>query len=347
VPSNRLMMLDSGAYTVWSQGKVIEVEDYVAFCLEHPNCSYYVNLDVIAGVPHGKQSPDMAEAAAEASWQNYLHMIQELPKEKVIPVYHYGASVKHLVRMLEFGCPYIGLGGSAHKATPLRVRWLRGLRKYLFTGAGRAVTKLHGFAVTSYDLMKVWEWHSVDSASWKDFANYGAIYLPIERGGAFDYSTKPLVVFMTPQSTKRDRQQHFDTMSPGMKDRMRAWLASCGVTLGTTEYFQKDDKYKLDVPVGELWFDKKKRVMMRPVPPEGKGVTNSFEMRAKVNAKFVARSNPVLPVNHIYFAGQVMPHRYNLEFQLKRRLLSYYYTSQNDYALRHFEEHLRRIAEGI
>lgn len=343
----RLMMLDSGAYTVWSQGAVIDVSDYAAFCVAHPDTSYFVNLDVIAGTPHQRLvSPYEVDAAADASWNNYLMLCKEVLATKVIPVYHYGESIKKLDRMLEHGCPYIGLGGSAHKHTGLRVKWLQSLRKYLFDGAGRPVVKTHGFALTSYDLMKIWQWHSVDSNSWKDFATYGAVYLPIERNGEFDYATKPLVIFTTPQSKKRQRQQHYESMSPLMKERMHRWIASCGVTMGTTEYFQKDSKYKLDVPLGELWFDKAKRVMMRPVPPEGKGITNSFEMRAKVNAKFVSRSNRVLPIDHIYFAGQVMPHKYNLEFQLRRRLISYHYTMESQYVLAHFQEHLRRLREG-
>jgi len=340
--SGRLMMLDSGAYTVMSANKVIDIHDYIRFCREHPDCSYYVNLDVIPT----SSSPTVIEAASNASWDNYLQMIQELPRDKVLPVYHYGASLSHLRKILAFGCPYVGLGGSAHKSTGLRTKWLRTLRKEVFDGAGRPVVMTHGFAVTSYDLMKVWEWHSVDSASWKDFANYGAIYLPIERAGRFDYDTKPMVVFTTPQSTKRDRQQHYDTLSPLLQERMGRWLASCGVCMGTSQYIPvpAGQKYKLDVPAGEIW-QTKGTLVLRPAPPEGKGVTNSFEMRAKVNSKFVARSNAVLPVKHIYFAGQTMP--YPLEFQIKRRLLSYYYTNESPSNVRYLEEHLRRIREGI
>lgn len=343
--SRRLMMLDSGAYTVWSQGATIDVREYVKFCVENQDTSYFVNLDVIAGKPHDSfVSPSVVNQAAADSWKNYLHMCRYVPADKVVPVYHYGEDIGYLHQMLSHGCKYIGLGGSAHKHTGLRVRWLQGLRKYLFDGAGRPVVKTHGFALTSYDLMKVWQWHSVDSNSWKDFATYGAIYLPIERAGEFDYSSKPMVVFVSPQSKKRRRQEHYESMTPLLQDRIRRWLASCGVEYGVSTYHQKDDKYKLDVPVGELWLDKKARVMMRPVV---KGVSNSFEERARVNAKFVSRSNKVLPIDHIYFAGQVMPHKYNLEFQLRRRLISYHYTMESNYALRHFQEHLRRIREGI
>lgn len=340
----RLMMLDSGAYTVWSQGATIDVQEYIKFCQENLDCSYFVNLDVIAGTPDDSRrcGPDDVDRAADSSWSNYLAMCKELPPEKVIPVYHYGESVKHLDKMLAYGCPYVGLGGSAHKATGQRVRWLQSLRKHLFDGAGRPVAKTHGFALTSYDLMKVWQWHSVDSNSWKDFATYGAVYVPIERAGQFDYATKPLVVFVSPQSKKRMRQQHYETMSPLLRARMVDWLASCNVVMGETSYHQKDDKYKLNVQAGELWFDKAKRVMMRP---EVKGASNSFEERARVNAKFVSRSNRVLPIDHMYMAGQVMP--YQLEFQLRRRLLSYHYTRQTPSATKYFQRHLELIREGL
>lgn len=342
---SRLMMLDSGAYTAWTQDKVIDVGDYITYCRTHIDCSHFINLDVIAGTKHGRPSLADTNAAADVSWSNYLSMCRELPAAKVIPVYHYGEDLRKLDRILSHGCPYIALGGSAHKSTGLRVKWLQSLRRYLFDGAGRSLVKLHGLALTSYDLMKLWEWESVDSTSWKAFATWGAIYLPIERGGGFDYTVSPMIVFTTPQSKKRDRQQHYETMSPMLKERMQRWLASCGVGLGTSVNSQKEVGYKLDVPGGEIWLDKKRRIMMRP-DGGGKGVTNSFEMRALVNAKLVGRSNKVLPIRHMYFAGQLVPYHY-MEFGFRRRLLSYYYTAQTPSATAYLAEHLRRLREGI
>jgi len=45
-----LFMLDSGAYSVWSQGEELDIDDYIRFCLMYPEVDYYVSLDVILGV---------------------------------------------------------------------------------------------------------------------------------------------------------------------------------------------------------------------------------------------------------------------------------------------------------
>ena len=320
----KLFILDSGAFSVWNKGGMINFQEYVDYCKKYPDCSYYVNLDVIPGVAREKRSitPEGVEESCKKSWENYRHMLAEgLPKSKVIPVYHQNDPIKWLDKYLDFGSPYIGISPANDHGTNAKLRWMKTLRKYLFDGAGRPVVKTHGFAVTSYDLMKFWDWYSVDSASWKLFAAWGSMYLPrVSGGGDWRYDIPPFIVSTSPMSkAKGKRQHHVESMSPGIIERVRAFLDSTGVPLGTSEIIQEKEGYKLNLEADEIWFDKKKVKVLRPIV---RGVTNSFEMRAKVNAIFTIRSNPVLPVKHIYFAGAPMP--YPLEFQMGRRLLSYF-----------------------
>jgi len=97
------------------------------------------------------------------------------------------------------------------------------------------------------------------------------------------------------------------------------FLELCGIELGTHKIEPVKEGHKLNRERGEIWYSKKHRTIMYPII---KGVSNSFEERCRLNAKFVKWSNKVLPVKHLYFAGAPMP--YPLEYKLGRRLLSYH-----------------------
>ena len=76
--------------------------------------------------------------------------------------------------------------------------------------------------------------------------------------------------------------------------------------------------------------------------PVEKGVTTHVEERLRVNAEFMKRAAKALRehVRHIYFAGAMMP--YELEYNLEKRLLSYYHT-QNESG----KKCLRRHCESV
>lgn len=332
-------MLDSGAFSVWTQGVSIDLEKYIAFCEEHPSCSYYVNLDVIPGVPGKKKTltVDAVEDSCQRGWDNYQRMIERLPLKKVIPVFHQGDNVKWLERYLEFGTPYIGIspandrrttghGDTNHtcafkrlqdKTITTKLQWMRSLKKFLFDGAGRPVVKTHGFAVTSYHLMKFWEWYSVDSASWKLSGAWGSMYLPMFRRGEWLFDVQPRIVPVSAIS-----KGFADTATRKFQHEIERWLEECDVPWGSYVLKTVGEEYKLDKATEEIWYDKKKRTVL---VPEEKGVVTAVEERLRVNAEFIKRANRVLPIRHLYFAGALMP--YPLEYQLGRRLLSYFHTS--------------------
>lgn len=344
----KLLILDSGAFSVWTQGAAIDLEAYLAFCQSLPDVSYYVNLDVIPGKPGDKKTltKETVAESCKQGWRNYRRMIEVLPKEKVIPVFHQGDPIAWLEKYLSFGVPYIGISPAndratgaknrpstvtfANRAEPLstKIQWLRTLRPYLFDGAGHPVVRTHGFAVTSYELMKFWEWHSVDSASWKLAGAWGNVYVPQVRGdGSFLFTEPPNSVRMSGTASSeslgklltRVNRQNYEKLQP---DLMR-FLAECDVSLGAFEVKPVEEGYKLKRDADEIWFSKKDRKVL--VPTE-KGVLTSVEERLRVNAHCIQMANNALKqtVHHIYFAGAVMP--YPLEFQLGRRLLSYFHT---------------------
>jgi hypothetical protein len=358
----RRLIVDSGAFGVWAaQGRgsqvSIDLASYVEFCMAYPDASYYVNLDVIPGVPNQKRTLTKAavEAACQAGWRNYVYMTGFLPAHKLIPVYHQGDPVSWLEKYISChpgpvgGLPYVGISPANDMTTAQKLQWLKGLRRYLFDGAGRPTCRTHGFAVTSYDLMKAMEWYSVDSASWKLSAAWGCIYLPQQKRGGWDYSKPPLNVAVSPASPAlRKKQAHVQNMTPTVRQYVQDYLEEIGVPLGMFSERKVPEGYKLvrEETGGELgsefWISKPKRLIGKP---EQKGVTTSFEMRARATSKFMQEANKELPVRYIYFAGAPMP--YPLEFDLRSRLLSYHEVGKSNNGIdnRYMTEHCRQVRE--
>lgn len=135
-------LLDSGAFSAYNSGKVINLQDYIDYCLIYKK--YYegiVVLDDIAG------NVDLTK-------RNLTMMIENsIP---TIPVYHQGEPVS----VLQEYCAdfdYIGLGFK---------RPIQDAKRYLDECFSHIpeTTKVHGFAMTNY--MAYYPFYSVDSTSW-------------------------------------------------------------------------------------------------------------------------------------------------------------------------------------
>lgn len=312
-------MLDSGAFSVWNKGATINLEAYTDFCLRHKNVSAYVSLDVIPGKANDVRSlsrTGMEESCARG-WANYQYMLKAgVPFNKLVPVYHQGDSVAWLKKYLDFGTPYLGISPANDRTTDQKINWLRDIRPLLFDGDNTPTVKTHGFAVTSFRLMKFMAWYSVDSASWKMSAAMGGAYIPRQTNGEDDYSKPPLLVGLSPMSpTRFERGSHIDTMSPLLKRRVDETLEKVGVSMGKWEIVPAKGKVEKGK---EFWFDKKKGTKLRVLED---GCGPNWEHRAAVNAYFMRQANKVLPIKHIYFAGAP---RKMIEHFLNRRLLTYH-----------------------
>lgn len=318
------LILDSGAFSVWNMDDEIKLEDYLSFCLTYPGVSYYVNLDVIPGKAGNKRSVTRAniEESCEQGWRNYQRMIKDIPQHKVIPVFHQNDDIKYLDRYLNAGVKYIGISPANDDSIKGKIAWLKSIRRYLFDSAGRATVRTHGFAVTSLALMNFMPWHSVDSASWKQNASWGSIFLPAERNGVYDYTKLPLVMGLSISSPFRKKKDlHYHSSSPLLRERVDRYLAYYGMPMGKSLLVEVPEGYKkqrVENGFRELWY-KRYTVVERPVEV---GASNSFRDRARLNILFTKEVNKVVPVKHIYFAG--LPMTYPCEFECGYRLFSYH-----------------------
>lgn len=156
------VFLDSGAYTALTQGRVIDLDEYIDFIKEHTDkVTVYAALDVIG------------------DWRATLKNLDYMLKHGVnpLPTFHYGEPIEILDRFKEF--PYIAIGGiSKLRSIAGGDRWLDNVWKHLTDKQGNIMTKVHGFGVTSFTIMMDFPWESVDSTSWLVGGKYGQILLP-------------------------------------------------------------------------------------------------------------------------------------------------------------------------
>jgi hypothetical protein len=230
-PEEFRFFLDSGAYSAWSRGAVIDLDEYCAFIranIEH--IDVYACLDVIPGKPGGAATEAQREEAAEQTWANYLYMKSE--GLDPLPVYHYGENPRHLERMLDHGCDYIGIGGLVSIPGPNRMLWLDRLFKRITDEKGMPIVKTHGFGMTSVPLIFRYPWYSVDSTSWiKQTAN-GSVLLPAMVGGEFVFDQIPTAISVSDRNpSQAEGGKHVNTMSPSMRAILDRWLLECGKTL--------------------------------------------------------------------------------------------------------------------
>jgi len=316
----RRLILDSGAYSVWAQGQTVDLDEYIDFCAAYPAIDYYVALDVIPGQPNVKRSLRNAEESCQASWLNYKEMIAYLPMEKVIPVFHQHDSFRWLERYIKSGAQYIGISPANDRTTTQKLAWLRQVRPHVFFPSGEARVKTHGFAVTSFDLMRYWDWYSVDSASWKVAAGWGVIYVPRQTRGKWDYSRSPYALTVSPRTThKKQRQTSYEALSPHVKEIVDRYLAESEMPLGKWAVGKRSGDRVDGREI--LWFDRKKDTVIRV---EEEGVATMHVHRYIANVRFMQQAEKVLPLKHLYLAGAPLPpvHR-EVELRFGKRLLSY------------------------
>lgn len=136
------VLLDSGAFSAWSRGQIIKVQEY-AECLIKWQPQKYFNLDVIGNSESTQKN------------QKYLESRGLSP----IPVFHIGEPLgllDELVKRYEI----VGLGGTVGKPHRQRRSWL----SQVFSRHPEA--RFHGLGITHRELITTYPFYSVDSTWW-------------------------------------------------------------------------------------------------------------------------------------------------------------------------------------
>jgi hypothetical protein len=144
---NKKIFLDSGAYSAFTRGKIINIEEYIQYIKDNLNhFEIYATLDVIGDWVKTKKNLKIMEEAGL----------------KPLPTFHFGSPEKELKELIE-NYDYIALGGLvpyAKKRNKLK-NWL----DYCFSIIGTKA-KTHGFGVNAYWAWERYPFYSVDATSW-------------------------------------------------------------------------------------------------------------------------------------------------------------------------------------
>jgi hypothetical protein len=229
-PDKFTFFLDSGAYSAWSRGTTIDIDEYIAFIKANIECiEVCACLDCIPGAPGRSATSQEREAAAELTWKNYLYMKAE--GVDPLPVFHYGEDFRFLDRMIGHGCEYIGIGGLVGIPSDKRRAWLDRLFVRLTDKDGFPLLKTHGFGMTAVPLIFRYPWYSVDSTTWIKITANGAVYLPAMVNDEFVFDQAPSTITVSSRNPKQATGgKAANTMSESMRKILDRWLAICGKT---------------------------------------------------------------------------------------------------------------------
>lgn len=137
--------LDSGAYSAFTIGAEIDIDDYIRFIKEY-DFVLYSNLDKIGDPKQSEKN------------QRYM----ESKGLKPIPVFHYGSDIEILKELVK-EYSYIALGGLVPLSSQ-RGKMSKWLSKCFYITQDKV--KCHGFGVNSFNIWKEFPFYSVDATSW-------------------------------------------------------------------------------------------------------------------------------------------------------------------------------------
>jgi hypothetical protein len=185
IPSKRLLkrhgiklMFDSGAFTAWTKGKEVNIDEYINFIKENEDIidlEKVVNLDIILG---GKKTAtqEQFDDACKKGFENYYYMKKH--GIEAIHVFHQGENLHYLEKMCH-ECKYIGISPNNDFSDLAKERWLQECFEVI--QRINPNIKTHAFGVTSFRLLSKFPYTSADSSSWALTSAFGSILTPYGR----------------------------------------------------------------------------------------------------------------------------------------------------------------------
>ena len=292
------LFLDSGAWSAYTQKKTIDIDAYIQFIKKYEHLiEVYANLDVIND--------------GKGSYLNYRYMKDQ--GLNPLPVYHAETDERYLRYYLKHS-DYIAIGAIAKMTTKYRIANLDSIfEKYLL---GSPI-KVHGFGVTSLQIMFRYPWHSLDSTSWVAFSKFGSILIPTTLKMKHRYNCPPRVISLSIRSPSNKKfGQNINTTTPILKKTITRYIKSQGFELGESKIISEEGQ-------------KIKEEVISP------GVSNNHKLRDQFNFLFYVHAEQDNNLR-IYMAGnfplmkskegeKAMRDKVYTTSDFYRRLISYYY----------------------
>jgi hypothetical protein len=270
------LFLDSGAYSAWSKGAPIDINEYIQFIKQYEeHIDHYSVLDDIT-------DPQQTFANQQ---------IMEDAGLKPVPCFHYNEPITYLIHYLEH-YKFISLGGMVPIATPALRTWLDFIfSRYVCGEDGMPRVKIHGFGMTSHGLMIRYPWWSVDSTSWVMTGRHGAIYVPKSKDEKYDYTRRPHVVDVSNKSGSLQHiGKHLQNFSPYTQEYIVKYITDKKYKIGKSKIIKVEKGRKPGE--NERWFDRN-LLKMEIILEEG--VMNNYRLRDEMNILYYLDFEDSLP----------------------------------------------------
>lgn len=171
---------DSGAYGAAHSGKKIDLDKYIEFINNTPECEVFAVLDVI---PWPTLNGETGRKSADETWKNYTYMLDRVKPEyldKLVCAFHYGEPLDALDRIIDgyngYKPTYIALGGRAGISTKTLFGYFDNEFWPRIRKSSNPNIKIHAFGVTVFEMLERYPWYSADSTSWLRTGITGSIY---------------------------------------------------------------------------------------------------------------------------------------------------------------------------
>ena len=181
------LIVDSGAFTAWTRGAELNVDEYIDWLNEHKDNIYLAGqVDSIPG--KFRQTPTVAEVeeAAQKTFDNYWYMRERLDNpDMLLYTFHVGEPFRFLEEVLKHpGIKYIALGGMVGKNTETKENFAQRCFE-IIKASNNPDVKVHAFGVTTASILEKFPFASGDSTGWIMTGASGQIY---SKYGQLDFS---------------------------------------------------------------------------------------------------------------------------------------------------------------
>lgn len=184
-PPNRLG--DSGAFTVWTQGKTVDLDALIAWCRAnieaHPTFRC-VSLDVIPGPPGSDAAPTKRERATAFAQSLENGDAMRAAGLLISEVFHVYEDVANLDLLLDRRQPgeVLALGGMVGRSRTLKRAFCDQVFSHVRQRAGgwQGIAPMHGLGIaprheSAGSIAWRYPWASIDSTSWLNPSKYGEL----------------------------------------------------------------------------------------------------------------------------------------------------------------------------
>jgi hypothetical protein len=213
----RKIFLDSGAFSAFTKGAVIDIDAYSKFIKKWDAQIEWAS--VLDGIGDPVKTLENQ------------HILEDLGVN-VLPCFHYGEPFHYLERYLR-DYSHITLGGMVPITTPQLIMWL----DQVWGGPLKEwCGKVHGFGLTTISTILQYPWYSVDSTVWVKAGRFGAIIVPKFQGLG-------LRINISSQSgDKKSIDRHFTTLAQIEQDKIRGIIEDHGFTVDALadDYRERD-----------------------------------------------------------------------------------------------------------